>query len=131
MNERNAVHKMKNHKLLYIPVAWFLRILRRYKSNGTVLVWLWRWYWRLTELRPLLRAFCSFPDENERMNEWKGEWMNEMDEWKNYFFLILGKNVELTVESYWQGKTEGLGEKPVPLDWPGREPGPPRWEAGD
>jgi hypothetical protein len=44
------------------------------------------------------------------------------------------------VERYLQGKTEELGEKPVPvplcppqipLDWPGREPGLPRWEAGD
>jgi hypothetical protein len=29
--------------------------------------------------------------------------MNEMDEWKNYFFLIFG-NVEPTAEWYWQGK---------------------------
>jgi hypothetical protein len=43
------------------------------------------------------------------------------------------------VEWNWQGKTEELGEKPVPvpvhhkshMDWPGIEPGPPRWEAGD
>jgi hypothetical protein len=45
-----------------------------------------------------------------RMNEWMGEWMNE---WKNNF-LIFG-NVEPTVEWYWQGETEGLGEKPVPV----------------
>jgi hypothetical protein len=44
-----------------------------------------------------------------------------------------------TVEWYWQGKTEELRENPVPVplcppqvpDWPRREPGPPRWEAGD
>jgi hypothetical protein len=61
------------------------------------------------------------------MNERMGEWMNE---WK-LFFLVFG-NVEPAVEWYWQGKTEGLGEKPVPvplcppqipLDCPGREPG--------
>jgi hypothetical protein len=64
---------------------------------------------------------------------WMNEWMNEL------FFLIFGK-VKPTVEWYWQGKTEELGEKPVPvplcplqnpLDWPGREPRSPRWEAGD
>jgi hypothetical protein len=32
----------------------------------------------------------------------------------NYFFLIFW-NVEPTVEWYWQGKTEELGEKPVPV----------------
>jgi hypothetical protein len=44
-----------------------------------------------------------------------------------------------TVEWNWQGKTEDLGEKPVPMplcphkshmDWPGIEPGHPRREAG-
>jgi hypothetical protein len=44
------------------------------------------------------------------------------------------------VEWYWQGKTEGLGEKPVlvalckhksHMDWPGREPRTSRWEAED
>jgi hypothetical protein len=58
-----------------------------------------------------------------------------MNEWK-LFFLIFG-NVEPTVEWHIQGKTQGLGENPVAvplctpkilLDWPGREPGPPRWE---
>jgi hypothetical protein len=43
------------------------------------------------------------------------------------------------VEWYWQAKTEGLGEKPVPVplcppqipvDCPGSETGPPRWEVG-
>jgi hypothetical protein len=62
--------------------------------------------------------------------EWMNGWMSE-----KYFFLIYEK-VEPTVEWYWHGKTEELGEKPVPvplcppqipLDWPG----PPRWEAGD
>jgi hypothetical protein len=37
------------------------------------------------------------------------------------------------VEWNWQGKTEELGEEPVHhkshMDWPGIEPGPPRWEA--
>jgi hypothetical protein len=41
---------------------------------------------------------------------------------------------------YWQGKTEELGKNlsqchfvhnKSRMDWPGREPGPPRWEAGD
>jgi hypothetical protein len=62
-----------------------------------------------------------------------------MSEWTNCFFLIFEKK-EPTVERYWQGKTEELGEKPVPvplcppqilLDWPGRETRPPRWEACD
>jgi hypothetical protein len=44
------------------------------------------------------------------------------------------------VELYWEGKTEELGEKSVlvlfvckktNVDWPGREPGPPRWETSD
>jgi hypothetical protein len=50
------------------------------------------------------------------------------------------------VEWNWQGKTEELREKPKNsgknlsqchfvhlkshMDWPGIEPGPPRWEAG-
>jgi hypothetical protein len=37
-----------------------------------------------------------------------------MNEWKNYFFKFSG-NVEPTLEWYWQGKTEGLWEKPVPV----------------
>jgi hypothetical protein len=87
--------------------------------------WLWGWDWCLTELRQFLRVHFSSPDENE--------WMNGlMDGWVKGFFLGGGGNVEPTVEWYWQGKTEGLGEKPVPvplcppqipLDWPGREPG--------
>jgi hypothetical protein len=41
-----------------------------------------------------------------------------------------------TVEWYWQMKTEELGEKPAPVPLcppqiPGREPGPPWWEAFD
>jgi hypothetical protein len=44
---------------------------------------------------------CSSPDENK----WNG-WVKEL------FFLIFG-NVELTMEWYWQGKSERLGEKPV------------------
>jgi hypothetical protein len=31
--------------------------------------WLWGWDWRLTELRPLLRAYCSTKDNNERVKE--------------------------------------------------------------
>jgi hypothetical protein len=47
--------------------------------------WLWGWDWRLAELRPLLRAYCSSPDEGEWVNEWMNEWMSE---WKNYFYFF-------------------------------------------
>jgi hypothetical protein len=72
--------------------------------------------------------------------EWMSEWVNGWMKWMSERFFLFSGNVEPTVELYWKGKTEGLGEKPVPvplcpsqipLDWPGREPGPPRWEAGD
>jgi hypothetical protein len=74
--------------------------------------WLWGWVWRLSELRPLLRAYFSSPDENEWVNGWMNEWMKWISE--RTIFLIFG-NVELTVEWYWQGKTEELGDKPVPV----------------
>jgi hypothetical protein len=57
----------------------------------------------------------------EQVNEWMNEWTNE-------FFNF--RKLEPTVERYGQGKTEELGEKPVPADWPGRETGASRWEAG-
>jgi hypothetical protein len=41
---------------------------------------------------------------------WVKGWMNE----RTIFFLIFGK-VEPTVEWYWQGKTEELGEKLAPV----------------
>jgi hypothetical protein len=37
-----------------------------------------------------------------------------VNERMNYFFLIFG-TVKPTVERYLQGKTEELGEKPVPV----------------
>jgi hypothetical protein len=55
-------------------------------------------------------------------------------------FFILMIWVWTLVEWYWQGETEELGEKPVPVPLcppqithglTGREPGPPRWKAGD
>jgi hypothetical protein len=53
------------------------------------------------------RFYGPFVRPRMRMSEGANEWMN-------YFFLIFG-NVEPTVEWYWQEKTEGLGDKPVPV----------------
>jgi hypothetical protein len=94
--------------------------LRHFVVCSSILIfWLWGWDWRLTGLRPLLQAFCRSPGEDE----WRGEWMN--------YFFGFSEKWSPTVEWYWQGKIEELGEKPVPvplcppqipLDWPGREP---------
>ena len=55
-------------------------------------------------------------------------------------FVFTFPSNEAPEEWNWQGKTEILGEKPVtvplcppqiPMEWPGIEPGPPRWEAVD
>jgi hypothetical protein len=82
------------------------------------------------------RFYGPFVRPRMRMSEDGWRWVNE---WMNIFFLIFGK-LEPTVEWYWQGKTEDLREKTVPvplcppqipLDWLGHEPGPPRWEADD
>jgi hypothetical protein len=42
-------------------------------NSESRLFWLWGWDWCLTELRPLLRAYCSSPDESEWANEWMSE----------------------------------------------------------
>jgi hypothetical protein len=51
------------------------------RVNGVLVFWLWGWDWRLTGLRPLLRASCPSPDEDE----WRGEWM------KILYFEFSGK----------------------------------------
>jgi hypothetical protein len=59
--------------------VWNWPLTSVWEGGYCILVfWLWGWDWRLTELRPLLLAYCSSPDG------WMKKWVKEL------FFLTFG-----------------------------------------
>jgi hypothetical protein len=102
--------------------------------------WCWCWhsdsgYGGATDVSLNCGRFYG-PVIRPRMNEWVNEWM-DVEEIFFFFFFCNFRKCGTHGGMILTGKTEGLWENPVPmplyppqipLDWPGREPRPPRWE---
>jgi hypothetical protein len=88
-----------------------------------------------------------FHNEVRYFFSWSPEGGVDLVSKRGYYlpYHITHSSDDMSLESdggmiYWQGKTEELGEKPVPMPLcppqiphvlTGREPGPPTWEVGD